>query len=425
MSDSFYAIAEGTRALVQPSGIFIFNRHINSFEVANVTGREVFLQLLHGYRTSKIVNNLLPEFEEVGRHTLTADVIRFLGSLCRRGYILEQPPPSPTVPIQCLQLTDLSDQLKMVYAVIDLTNRCNQTCKYCYAESDSAPADLPASAWLRMLGERHRLGLRAVVLSGGEPLLHGGFWDVLAFCDGHFIVEVNTNAQLIDSEVAKRFASYHLKAVQVSVDSLTPAVHDCFRGDGTWARAMQGITSLREHGVPVRMSMTVRPDTVSHIPALRDYAAANGCSFNAIAVKRAGRARSFAESFWESPLADQSEVPVGSECDRFEVHCGGLVGFAAIASDGRTKACNMQPSFFERIGGGMDAQMAHARLSCSAYQETSVGRAFQEIERIGPQRIKEATQAEALDYPNCILERYFRFLSMRPTQTARKEDLLS
>ena len=95
-------------------------------------------------------------------------------------------------------MSNLDNKLKLVYAVIDLTNRCNQKCKYCYAEANTNINELSTEQWLELLTNLYNNGLRAVVLSGGEPFLHSGFLDILEFCSNFFITEINTNGQYIN-----------------------------------------------------------------------------------------------------------------------------------------------------------------------------------------------------------------------------------
>jgi len=49
-------------------------------------------------------------------------------------------------------------------------------------------------------------------------------------------------------------------AVQISLDSATPALHDLHRGPGTWARTRQGIQRARALGFRVRLAATVSSD---------------------------------------------------------------------------------------------------------------------------------------------------------------------
>ena len=61
------------------------------------------------------------------------------------------------------------------YLELQLTSRCNLTCKHCYL-GETTPLDLPAETILRICKEFERMqGLR-LLLSGGEPMLHNDFW---------------------------------------------------------------------------------------------------------------------------------------------------------------------------------------------------------------------------------------------------------
>ena len=55
-------------------------------------------------------------------------------------------------------------------AVIELTNRCNLSCKHCYGLF-KGNKDLNKSAFLKILSELKELNCKLINFSGGEPLL--------------------------------------------------------------------------------------------------------------------------------------------------------------------------------------------------------------------------------------------------------------
>ena len=58
---------------------------------------------------------------------------------------------------------------------IDITNRCNLRCRYCYHFSSPGDVDedLPQDVWLRFFEELRRCAVMNVTLAGGEPFLRG------------------------------------------------------------------------------------------------------------------------------------------------------------------------------------------------------------------------------------------------------------
>ena len=67
---------------------------------------------------------------------------------------------------------------------IDITNRCNLRCRYCYhfESAGDAGGDLPAAEWLQFFEELNRCAVTEVTLAGRRALHPGGLegdrpWD--------------------------------------------------------------------------------------------------------------------------------------------------------------------------------------------------------------------------------------------------------
>lgn len=390
----------GTKMILQPNGAFLWNKNLNRFEVVNQTGKEVLLKALsRRFCPHNIVEEMAEEYEISDSDAVLNDITGYLDVLKASSFITGI--PSAVSSDDFIQLEDLEEKLKMVHAVVDITNRCNLSCLYCYAESNSHIKELEGKGWIDLLKKHYNYGLRAVVLSGGEPLCHPDFWLIIDFCAEHFITELNTNGILISADVAKNLATKNLKRVQVSLDSWNPSLHDAYRGKNSWEKAMAGISFLQKEKIPLRISMTVRAETVGEIPELEEFCRKNDFELMLLGLKNAGRARnlpSTLENFPRSLLSSDFE-----DCERFQVRCAGMVGFAGINCDGRLKACNMAPSFFQRIGGGIEEEK-----NPKIYHETDIGRDFLATES----RIKDVDESSSnlkLEFPSCILERYYRF----------------
>ncbi len=56
---------------------------------------------------------------------------------------------------------------------IDITNRCNLRCRYCYhfESPGDAGRDLPAEEWCSFFEELNRCAVTEVTLAGGEPFI--------------------------------------------------------------------------------------------------------------------------------------------------------------------------------------------------------------------------------------------------------------
>lgn len=55
---------------------------------------------------------------------------------------------------------------------------------------------------------------------------------------------------------------------QVSLDGAWPEEHDAYRGAGSWAKTIEGIRLLQEHGFRVRLSTTETPANAGSLAAI-------------------------------------------------------------------------------------------------------------------------------------------------------------
>ena len=158
------------------------------------------------------------------------------------------------------QLDELSEYRERLYKApqlrqlfFELTLRCNSACFHCGSRcTPQSPDGLPVGEYLRVLDEvRARYGneMTQVCLTGGEPLLYGGFFELAQeIHDRRFRWGMTSNGTLISREVARRLHETGMGTISISVDGL-PETHDRLRGmPGGFERTMAGVRNLIEEG---------------------------------------------------------------------------------------------------------------------------------------------------------------------------------
>ena len=153
---------------------------------------------------------------------------------------------------------------------------CNLRCSYCVAKSSpNAPRRAIGFANVRrLIDEAVALGFTDVFFTGGEPFILNDIYDMLAYASARVKTTVLTNAMIIRGprlEKLLAIANDNL-IVQVSLDGGQAAHHDAYRGAGAWAKTVEGIQLLQEHGFRVRVSTT---ETPANSPFLEEV-----CSFH-------------------------------------------------------------------------------------------------------------------------------------------------
>jgi MoaA/NifB/PqqE/SkfB family radical SAM enzyme len=134
---------------------------------------------------------------------------------------------------------------------IEVTTECNIRCPHCFARSGiSRDASLPTERVKEIARDGHEIGYRLLHLTGGEPLLWKGLFEVLdhAFGLGYETVLVNTNGTLLTQETSRRLATYPNLSISISLEG-TEALHDRVRGEGSYVRTVRGLENALDAGL--------------------------------------------------------------------------------------------------------------------------------------------------------------------------------
>ncbi|GHF05731.1 MULTISPECIES: radical SAM protein [Streptomyces] len=130
--------------------------------------------------------------------------------------------------------------------VWDTTYACPLRCSHCYSESGRrAPRQLGHEDMLRVADALITLNPRVVALSGGEPLVVKGIFEVAARLSRAGIkTAVYTSGWIMEPWMATELAKVFDEVI-VSLDGATAQIHDRIRGRrGSFDRALSALTLL-------------------------------------------------------------------------------------------------------------------------------------------------------------------------------------
>ncbi|OYT26246.1 MAG: radical SAM/SPASM domain-containing protein, partial [Candidatus Altiarchaeales archaeon ex4484_96] len=148
---------------------------------------------------------------------------------------------------------NFDDRRRLSWIVLEVTDRCNFKCKWCYSNSwrNKNPKDLSYRRVSRVLGYLADEGVGQVTLSGGEPTMYPYLRQTIKEArDLGLVVHMNTNGFLFDEKMAEDLYSLGLSQIQVNIDSLDPDKHDRIRGmRGSWHRAVGALMNARDVGM--------------------------------------------------------------------------------------------------------------------------------------------------------------------------------
>jgi SynChlorMet cassette radical SAM/SPASM protein ScmF len=167
-------------------------------------------------------------------------------------------PEEPVSTGQPARTIDLPEGVPMLHTFyIYMTASCNLRCRHCWiAPEFSGGKPVPGKtidpAALRdAVIEAKTLGLSGAKLTGGEPMLHPQFKEIVELLTSEGLsMTMETNGTLMTRELAHFLKEKsNVNFISVSIDSPVPAEHDAFRGvKGAFDAAIRGLDFLVEAG---------------------------------------------------------------------------------------------------------------------------------------------------------------------------------
>ncbi len=137
----------------------------------------------------------------------------------------------------------------MEYAI---TGKCNYNCLHCFNAADNSPL---MSEWTlgeakAMLEQAQKCGVNAITLTGGEPMLHKNFFEIIEeiYKRGMYVAEINTNGHFIDQTALDRMKALGCTPIiKISFDGL--GRHDWLRNrEGAEKNALAALRLCKENG---------------------------------------------------------------------------------------------------------------------------------------------------------------------------------
>ncbi len=156
-----------------------------------------------------------------------------------------------------------------------LTKGCNLACRHCWIEPEyqrdgTEYPCLPLELFCSIVDQAIPLGLEAIKLTGGEPLLHPQIEDILNLIrkrDIKLIIE--TNGVLCTPEMAKHISENKKTSISVSLDGADATTHEWVRRvPGCFEKAIGGIKNLVDCGLKPQVIMTLMRKNANQMEAM-------------------------------------------------------------------------------------------------------------------------------------------------------------
>ena len=155
-----------------------------------------------------------------------------------------------------------------------ITGKCNYNCLHCFNAADNAPlmAEWSFEEAMKLIQEAKKCGINAFTITGGEPMLHKNFFDIISaiYENDMFVNELNTNGHFINKEALLKLQEIGCNPlVKISFDGI--GHHDWLRNKkGAEVTALNAIKLCKEMGFRVKAQTNVhRLNVDSMIPTAK------------------------------------------------------------------------------------------------------------------------------------------------------------
>jgi Fe-coproporphyrin III synthase len=186
-----------------------------------------------------------------------------------------------------------------------LTERCNSRCVTCDYWRHGR-VDMNLESVQRLLPSLAQLRTRAVLVSGGEPLLNPQWADIAQLLNTHGMSTWLLTSGLSLAKHARRAAQL-FDAITVSMDGTNARTYAAIRGLDAFDKVCEGIAAAAEAGARVSLRVTLQRANYRELPAFVDLARqAGACQISFLAVDVAnphafGRSDAFASDLALQP----------------------------------------------------------------------------------------------------------------------------
>lgn len=153
--------------------------------------------------------------------------------------------------------------------IIELTGKCNLNCIHCFNAIDNAPLTHQFSfeEIIKLLDEAEECGVHCFTLTGGEPLFHPQFIEIVKeiYNRRMFVDELNTNGLLITQELLDEFKKIGCNPlIKISFDGL--GYHDWMRNKkGVEEKTIDAIKLCVKNGFKVKIQYNINHHNKSSI----------------------------------------------------------------------------------------------------------------------------------------------------------------
>jgi len=264
----FPCFKPNTKLIIQPNGIFL-----NSYTKTKKLTKKIIeinpsamkiIKLCDGQKSFFEITNEINIKFGIGNQIIP-DITHFLINLYR-AEVLDFTNNQINQPIK---ISGSSNYFSPGHFNIELTDHCNLYCIHCYRNSSPQKKNFfPKNRLLSILKQMSNYGVRVIELTGGEPLSHPHFLEIIQRSTSLFEkISIISNGTLFSDDVVAVLSQYPDKLlIQIDLDGDNPDLHDFLRGvPGTFQKVCESAKKLHKKNINFRVVMNVYHRNVHRI----------------------------------------------------------------------------------------------------------------------------------------------------------------
>lgn len=249
--------------------IVFYNFDLNEYHIYEGIDVKIIESIQKRLTISQIIDLLSQELRE-GHDEISSYLTNFIESLIKNNIY------SPCFKEKEKNHKHLSDSFQsfsLDEVFLELTKKCNLNCRHCYIDKTAFSKQLSTEGWIRIIDQLDKLDVLKIKLTGGEPMLHPYFYDIVNYIKKKKMgMRLYTNGSMLNQLNIRKIKESGIRELQISLDGFTAKTHDEFRRtNGNFEKILGSLPFLDEIGISTILSYTVTDFNIEEVRLLGDY----------------------------------------------------------------------------------------------------------------------------------------------------------
>lgn len=222
-----------------------------SFITTNETGKKFLYFFKNGDTIEEVIEKMKRENMEM--NTIISQLHSFLVKVERKSFYEDAEVKEVNIDEPVLHL--------------DITNKCNLRCSHCFQDAgEPRENELTSDEWLKIIDAFSSHYRTSVTVSGGEPLLHPGIFDLLKRAKNNGLqISLFSNGTLINNEKIVDELQKWVDKIQLSLDGAIAETNDAIRGAGSFENVITAFQLLKDTNISLDLALSLLPQNVQEL----------------------------------------------------------------------------------------------------------------------------------------------------------------